>query len=437
MTIIVPTAFTGAAIQTAFDTLQAATSNPDGTRPTIRLQQGSYLLDAPLNLTLTDRLSLEMFGAGATYATKLVPTVNFPANSPLINLVVTPGAFGPLTDFILRDFMIDCTYTVNGVDHIVPGAVGVRIISTTGRTGSFTANTVENVAIANAQYGVHIYNSGKINFEHCGIWSQKVDNAVGMLIEATPSGFTGDVNLNLCNIVCKPGGNSRGLVLKAVGPSDHTEAGDVGQVKGFGFNNSVINQADLNVEILAQAGGAVGDIWFNPRSQFDGQDASFNSGRGFDVTATGANSLVDNLNIEGLYFRGLYAAQPTIKTTTSGGGRIRTVSIVNNWVGNTSQPFVELTNVDGAVVSGNRIYAVGKNDGTNLDHYIGFYNSRGFACSGNVATQLDRATYWGVRIDSACNDFAVTGNVFYGAVNLGNVDNQTTAGVERVVGMNA
>ena len=88
-------------------------------------------------------------------------------------------------------------------------------------------------------------------------------------------------------------------------------------------------------------------------------------------------------------------------------------------------------------VFGRYLYAVGKNDGTNLDHYIGFHNSRGFACSGNVATQLDRATYWGVRIDSACNDFAVTGNVFYGAVNLGNVDNQTTAGVERVVGMNA
>ncbi|MBO9557488.1 MAG: hypothetical protein J7515_02745 [Caulobacter sp.] len=423
---IVPTAFTGAAIQAAFDTLQAATTNPDGTRPTIRLQQGTYTLEEPLNITVTDKLSLEMFGAGATYATKLVPSANFPHNAPLINLVIATGAFGPQTDFILRDFMIDCLG--------VPGAVGIRIISATGQNGSFTANTVENVAIANAQYGVHLYNARLIYFDRCGIWSQSVDNAVGMLIEADHNGFTGDVNINQCNIVCKPGGNSRGLVLKAVGPS---VSNGTGHVKGVGFLNSVINQADLNVEVLAQAGGQLGDIWFNPRGQFDGQDGAIASGRGFDVLATGANSLIDNLNIDGLYFRGLYSALPTIKMATADGGRIRTVSIVNNWVGNTSQAFVELTNVDGAVVSGNRIYSVGKTGGTNLDHYMGFYNCRGFACTGNVATQTDRATYWGMRIDSACNDFAVTGNVFYGAVNLGNVDNQTTAGVERVVGLNA
>jgi len=430
MTTIVVTTLTGAAIQAAINTLSAATSNSDGTRPTIRLVQGDYKLDAPLTLTVTDNMSIEIFGAGATYATKLVPTAAFPSNSPLIDVAIAPGVFGPQTDFILRDFMIDCT--VGG--QPVPGAVGIRIKSTTGQNGSFTANTIQNVAIASAKYGVHIYNGRLINFERCGIWGQNVDDAVGMLIESDQNGFTGDVNLNLCAIVCKPGGNSRGLVLKAVGPST---SNSTGHVKGVGFNNSVIYRADLNVEILAQAGGQVGDIWFTPRSQFDGQDGSLPSGRGFDVLSTGANSLVDNLNIDGLYLRGLYASQPTIKMATANGGRIRTPSIVNNWVGNTSQPFVELTNVDGAVVSGNRIYAVGKNDGTQMDHYIGFYNSRGFACTGNVATQLDRATYWGVRIDSACNDFAVTGNVFYGAVNLGNVDNQTTAGVERVVGLNA
>ncbi len=437
MTTIVVTTLTGAAIQAAIDTLSTATSNTDGTRPTIRLVQGDYMLDKPLTLTVTDKMSIEIFGAAATYATKLLPTAAFPPNSAMIDLVVAPGLVGPQTDFILRDFMIDCSIGSPSGPVPVPGAVGISIKSATGQNGSFTANTIQNVAIANAKYGVHIYNGRLINFEHCGIWSEKVNDAVGMLIEADQNGFTGDVNLNLCTLVCKPGGNSRGLVLKAVGPSGHTPQGDVGQVKGVGFNNSVIYRADLNVEILAQAGGQVGDIWFTPRSQFDGQDGSLPSGRGFDVMATGANSLVDNLNIDGLYFRGLYASQPTIKMATANGGRVRTPSIVDNWVGNTSQAFVELTNVDGAVVSGNRIYAVGKNDGTQLDHYIGFYNSRGFACTGNVATQLDRATYWGVRIDSACNDFAVTGNVFYGAVNLGNVDNQTTAGVERVVGVNA
>lgn len=430
MTTIVVTTLTGAAIQTAIDTLAAATSNPDGTRPTIRLIQGTYLLDAPLNLTVTDKLSIEIFGAGATYATKLLPTASFPTNTPLIDVTIATGVFGPQTDFILRDFMIDCSVA----GQPLSGAVGIRIKSATGQNGSFTANTIQNVAIANAKYGVHLYNARLIYFERCGIWSQSVNDAVGMLIEADHNGFTGDVNLNQCNIVCKPGGNSRGLVLKAVGPS---VSNGTGHVKGVGFVNSVINQADLNVEILAQAGGQLGDIWFNPRSQFDGQDGSLPSGRGFDVLATGANSLIDNLNIDGLYFRGLYAAQPTIKMATANGGKIRTPSIVNNWVGNTSQAFVELTNVDGAVVSGNRIYAVGKADGTQLDHYIGFYNCRGFACAGNVATQVDRATYWGVRIDSACNNFAVTGNVFYGAVNLGNVDNQTAAGVERVVGLNA
>jgi len=138
MTTIVVTTLTGQAIQTAIDTLAAATSNPDGTRPTIRLIQGDYKLDAPLKLTMTDKLSLEMFGAGATYATKLVPTASFPTNAPLIDLTIATGVFGPQSDFILRDFMIDCSVA----GQPLAGAVGIRIKGATGQNGSFTANTI-------------------------------------------------------------------------------------------------------------------------------------------------------------------------------------------------------------------------------------------------------------------------------------------------------
>jgi hypothetical protein len=425
MTIIVPTAQTGAAIQAAINALQARTDpDPYGSRPTVRLERKTYVLDAPLQIAATDLTNIEIVGAGSTYATKLVAGANFPPNTPFINVVISPGAYGAQNDFILRDFMIDCA----GVQD----AAGIRISATT-ENGSFTANTVQNVAIANAKYGVQIFNARQINFEHCGIWQQNVVDAIGVLISTDQNGNAGDVNFNECNIVCKPDGNSRGMVLKAVGPSN--AAG--GQLKGVGFNNSVINQATGYVDIVAESGGQVGDIWFNPRCQFDGAAESTHTGRGFDVSSTGAGSMVDDLNIAGMYFRGLWASQATIKMTASGGGKIGTSSIIDNWVANTSQPFIELTNVDGAVVSGNRIYAVGGGGGASLDHYIGFYNCRGFACTGNVATQLDRATYWGVRLDAACNRFAVTGNVFYGAVNIGNVDNPTSASVERVVSANA
>lgn len=422
MTVLVPAALTGAAIQTAIDMLQARTDpDPYGSRPTVQLKRETYVLDAPLNIAATDWTNLAIIGAGS-HATKLVGSKAFPANAPFINIVVSEGANSALGDFILKDFLIDCSYIekVGDNDVVVPiaDASGIKISSTVDN-GSFTANVVENVAIFNAKYGVQIFSARCVNFERCGIWQSNLNSAVGIFIQGDQNGNASEINFNACNIDCNATGGSRGVVLNAVGPV----AAKKGQLKGIGFTNTVFNHATGFVDIVAKEGGAVGDVWFNPRCQFDGTDESTHAGRGFDVLSTDASSIVDNINIAGVYFRGLWDGQPTIKMTAANGGKIYAPSIIDNWVGNTSQAFVELNNVDGAVVSGNRIYAVGGGGGAGLDHYIGLYSCRNFTCTGNVATQVGRVTYWGVQIDASCDNFTVVGNVFYGAVGIGNVNN--------------
>lgn len=428
MAIVTPTALTGAAIQVAIDSLVNATAPfPNSSRPTVQLERQTYMISEPIVIPANLRASLAMVGSGTVSGTTLRATSSFPAGQPIIKVhCEAAGLYTNDNDFLLEEFAIECSEQ--------PNCTGL-LIESVGVNNSYASSLVRNVVIRNALRCVWVLNARQVVFDRVGFWSGDIDNTIGALIEANASGFAGDLNFNECLFTAKSNRNSRSVVIRATGP---TAPGNdsKGQLKGLGFTNCTFHSTSGYVDITASAGAAIGDIWFNSRCQFDG-DLAPGLGRGIVGEALGANSIIDNLNVDGVYFRGLLANQPTIYLNAQGGGRINSPRIVNCWVANNAQPLADLINVDCAVVSNNRIYACGFTGGNNMDHYIGFTNCRAFTCSGNVAAQVDRATYWGVRIDNACDRFTVVGNTFYGAVNLGNVDNAAGGSALRIVDNNA
>lgn len=402
----------GPALQAALTAL-ASTTGIDGVR-TLQLGRGKrYLTNQTINVSPTASNSLKIVGAGVLLdGSTIIAGPSLPAGAPVVRVQAGTG-IDSIVDVHLEAFRID-PYESEGVfnsDH-----TGLQIF---GSTDSLKKNVISEVHIGKFETGLKFTDTRLWLVSNSCVWAEGVPNARAVVLEATDTGKTcGDIDFFQSQFVVDRGLENSQTRCVSI-------RGDKGGITGLGFSETIFYHGDQGMVIEAVNGSYINDIWINPRCQFDGLLNTYGAYRGIFATAVGTGSFIDNLNVSGTYFRGYPSSLNVIDIRAEDGGQIRHVSITHNWIGDASGGALHLKGATAAVVMGNRLHNIGNLE-SSLYTMIGFENTKYFTATGNTALKADAGAYLGINIDANCDYFSVTGNRFYGAVSVANIQNSTT-----------
>jgi hypothetical protein len=413
----------GPAIQSALNAL-ASSSDTDGVR-TLKLGRGKkYLTNQTINVQPTVNNSLRITGAGVVLdGSTILAGPALPASAPVM-LVQAGTGMNEIVDVHLEAFRIEPCVLQQAPLLLNSQHTALHI---NGTINSLKKNVISEVFFGEFQTGIRLTNTRLWLVTNSCVWAENTTNANGVIIEATGSGtYCGDFDFADTQFALGRGKNTRCVSISSNG----------GTVTGVGFSNTIFYRGDTGLKLSAMAGGRVGDIWLNPRCQFDGELQLAGSSRGVYAVASGSNSLIDNINILGVYFRGYPSDVQIVDMRAEEGAILREVTVSQNWFSDGSGGALYLKGVKGAVVADNRLMDIGRVEGS-LYAMMDFDNCQSFTCSGNSALRTGVHAYWGMRINATCDYFSVTGNQFYNAVDVGNIENLTSASSLRVVANNA
>lgn len=388
------TATDAAFIQQAHDCLEASGAALGGPME-LRLLSREYKLHAPIFLRPTQTFSLTLRGAGVMNdGTRLIASSDAAhpwsgqAGQALVNLTATalPNADGAYTETRIES--LGLVWNAGGC------ATGLRL------TGGdpLKSSLLQDVFIQDFEVGLHLSDARMWSIQRFGIWAEHRQNALGCLID----GGSGDCSFHDGQLTMKLATGSRAL---------RVAAGSGEWVAGLRFNGVIFYHADRGAEIHTVGSGKVGDVWFNPGCQFEGDNEVAGVGAARVASLQADGGTIDNVNFNGVYVSGFAAQQPAVEMVATGTGAINDVSLIANWFVGVQGPVISAFNANGLIVANNRFREV------NATNMLQFSLAKRIVVCGNTLFQAQAVLTNGAQIEATCDDFVVADNVFKKPIN--------------------
>lgn len=302
-------------------TCVAESADSRGPRPTMLFAAGSYGIASTVRVAPTLNIPLKMTGQGwAIGGTRFQVLSSFDDTDGAMALHIdgNTDVSQKVASIEIGDFGI-IPYTAGATDCTIGlqvGTVGKDLIGV-------QQSQVRDIHLSDGFVTpMNLLNFRLIDFNRCSTWNRTLTgggSAVKFPGDATGPLFTGDINFNSCQFV-----GHTGVGLVQINPSVSTY-----QVRGIRFNNCTWYHSDKSLEMSPSGGAIVGDIWVNPGCQFDGQQRN-----AVHMYPTGANTVLDNIHIDGCYFRGIDTGYNAVDFGALSSARCDSIWVTGNWFAN-------------------------------------------------------------------------------------------------------
>lgn len=366
----------------------------------VLLMGGLHVIKSAIVITPTANNNYTVRGAGSVFGTRFVVPSDF---SGTIALAIngSAGTIDRIANFKVCDFSI-------ARDTGSSCIAGVHITAAEGEgLQGLNQSLCENISVVGFPFAWLLRNVRMVKLDRCASWGDSVSDSVGLQISSTlAGGFCGDIDIVNCQFVAPTSsGKSVYLVSNASGS----------QIKGVRFTNTVFYKGVPYVEIYAASGGIIGDIWFNPGCQWDGFGATQ-----LKIEATGASSLIDNVQAQGCYFRGVNSGYNAVTASALSSAQVKSLIFTNNFIANVNDRAITCENISGSVFKNNVFYDVDCGSG-----YVMLFNATSRTnISGNILHRSgpSQAAYM-VAVGSGSDYLVINDNVGGGIVASGVVLN--------------
>lgn len=295
-----------------------STSNASlGGRQSVEMGRGEFFFSNTLVVTPKSNVNLHFYGQGSVFGTRLTAKAGF-AGQLLLRIAGSLNALDAIADFIVENFCV----SIEGSQVIQYGVhVGTSVAGE--KLSGFQQSVVRGVFVEKFTYCWKVSQTRLVRFEHCSGWPSATVGAVGVEVTVETNGFTGDIIFDNCQFVASSATNG---VNVYVHHAITNTIGGVGEIKGVKFLACTFYAGLLSVSLNVSNGGAIGDIWFTD-CQCDGVLTD-----GFNLTASGTASLIDDVHITNQYIRGYTGT--AYKTNTAGTSNVRDLKINGGWTAN-------------------------------------------------------------------------------------------------------
>lgn len=397
------------AFQKAQTCMEASTFS-DGSDAVLMMRGGDYGIASQVVFTPSPTNKMQWIGQGGNTGTRLVAMFPFTGGSVLKLQAVLANSSG-----------CSCTFQSFRVVPISPGTPAAGIII--GDDASFTLSggdqescLFEDVNVLNFPICWKYSNARLFAFRRCSGWVDNLVNGKCLQIISTVAGqFTGDCDFTAMELVAQSAGSL---------PLEITSAAFNAQTAGIRFHACIFYYG--TVFITSTGGGRVFDIWFTGGWQCDAVKT-----QGFVVSSAGANSHTNDINFfDGYWVGNLTANAPVFNITASAGGRVTTISIVNNYLAQFWGDAITLTGVDTIHVRGNRFVEPAVNGGS----LVNMFSTSNINITDNTFSRLDGAgtISYLVTNTGGSNYYAIRSNLGGGFTTSGTV-NDATPGAQKIV----
>lgn len=407
-------------LQAAHDCVEVSRSSDGGTQ-TIELRGGAvYGLGSQLTWRPTADNNLNVVGAGKIFGGtrfNVLATFNTSAGTAGIRIDGNSNSLLMIADLDIGKFAV---VRESGSAALVGLWVGGN--GTTTNLIGVQQSPIHDVYVENFVFGYRIANCRLIDFNRCSAWCQNVASSVGCLVTVDGStAFTGDMNFNDCQFVADPATGR-----KCVSIDNRIAAA---QMKGIRFNNVIFYKGDRFLEIYAENGGLIGDIWVNPGCQFDGFGNT-----GVHIEANGSASEIDSVHVIGTYIRGINVGQVGIRIKSTSSGKIRDAHIRGN------QIFSLGAGARAIIVEGLVGGSIDENVITDIDNpsneaILIDSSSRFTACGNKLNRSGSQAVSWLISFGTGCDYFGYDMNIAGGIATVAPVRDLAST-VNKLVGQN-
>ena len=397
------------AIQKAQDSMEASGSSR-GSVATLEFDNKTYAVGSQINFTPTNAFKMCWVGAGSqgNPGTRLKGLASFSGTSVL--KVIGAGQTG--CDFLFRDFSIRPQTNGSGP------ARGITIGDVTSSRlngGTYAVPAFENVDCSEFAISWYARNARQIRFIGCSGWQEGLADSRGIRLQSNDSNdFTGDMTFIGMQLVGHAAGGGATLDITCT----------AGAIHGLRFNDLIGYYAPVNV--VADTGGIIGDVWFNPGCQLDAL-----VGSGFVVGAGDSNSVLEDLHIRGLYISG-GGSTAQINGFVVGSGKARGIHIDGNWQKSAaSAPAAQFSGWTDFSYCGNQLEDMAIGAGA----LVKFASCVDFRADGNQAFRADYAGSFPnlLSFDAACASFSAIGNEDRGLSSSAIISDSTSSSTAKVI----
>jgi hypothetical protein len=369
------------ALQAAHDCVEQSRLSR-GDRPTVNCAGGVvYGLGRTLKLRPSANIDLQFIGDGAIF---------------------TGTRFQPLSTFDATDG--DAAIWVEGQTDPTQQVVSLRIggFAILPRTGSLCTKGLQIGSEAKNLIGTqqseifdvyvgdefpsgfpicyYLGNFTLIDFNRCSAINRTLDGSRNVVFFCdTASSFVGDINFNSCRFTADDDSTNTKNV-------DYSEINVTGaQAKGHRYNDCTFYSADRGIDFSISNGGIVGDIWFNPGTQFDGFQNAVIYGH-----ISGAGTVLDDINVNGVYFRGVNNGQVCVDLRAASSARLDAITVARCWFANLGDGARSVYIEDGTNVHVDFNMHTECSNATG--ELIGLTGVTSFTCMGNTLSQVTAIT---------------------------------------------
>ena len=292
-----------------------------GSRPTIELASGSYGIGSTWRVAPSLSIPLKIIGQSwAVGGTRLQVLASFSTAGGTMALHIDgqTDAIQAIASFEIGSFGIFAGASACTIGYQI-GSDGKSLLGV-------QQNLIHDVYVEDGfDTQTLLVNCRQFDFDRCAWWNRTKAGTfcVDFGSASTGLGFAGDINFNSCQMV---GGNDTGFANTLLRCSPNVTGYEV---KGVRFNDTIFYKSADNVVLSPSNGAIVGDWWFNPGCQFDGFSKNFIYGR-----PTGAGTILDNINILGVYLRGVIAGFFAINLAALSSARLDAITVGKCWFAN-------------------------------------------------------------------------------------------------------
>jgi len=383
------------AIQAAIDCISAAEGSvsANGRARVVLQSHGRYLCNTTIEMKPSPSVSLSIVGAGTVLDGSRLIAGSTTLTGPLLKISpVTIPSIGSVFDVELANFALVRASSTMETGLLVGGQ---------GDPQAYCRAV--NLMIEDFKIGLNMRATRLWHFADCIISARAETGARACLIE-DGGGRCGDLQFTATILAIKdsatPAGSS---TVRIQNTTDGTE------LKGIRFSDCVFYGGAVGLDLYSTR--EIGDIYVSTGCQFD----SAASGTRIQATADGSG-VIDNIQITGVDFRSNNAqAIPVRFERAQSTATVRDVSVTECRFSNFERA-AYLSGVTGAVVSNNRLYAIGGVvAGANIDWAIAFSDCDSFSAIGNVGHNPGNyVLQHGVMVVGTSDYFTVIGNAFKG-----------------------
>lgn len=293
--------------------------NSLGGRPTIFLTGRNYQINSTWVITPTANIGMEVVGSGVIFSgSRIVAAPTFPA-APVVLINGSTDSTQKIADFIFRDIGIVPSATGRG-----SATVGLQVGNTASNTNlsGFQWNKIENVFVTAFPTGILVVHARLIEFSRCSVWNDGITGTGNAAIRFKLGGsFTGDLRFNDCQFIANTNAQNMAVSMEATGGAFSSGANQMAGIKFYGCD---FYPGDIKVNMVAQNGAYLTDIWFIA-CQWDGS-----SNRDVYMEVSNTNSLIDDIHFVDCFMAGGNLSTTAQVTLVSLGNSARIVDIFFN-----------------------------------------------------------------------------------------------------------